>query len=164
MCILGFSNTSTYGFSIDSGRKQKNRPSAPVHIKDGTDEWSFSCSYLFTAFLSVAPGLKVGAFFAAISTVSPVCGLRPWRAAFSLTSKVPKQGRTTFSPSLRDAVIASMVAFRAEAASFLDRPEAVDTISIFGHGGADSFRVDRGIPPHRAGGYPQLITPATEKA
>lgn len=37
-------------------------------------------------------GLNAGTFAAAISIVSPVCGLRPVRAARSRTSKLPKPG------------------------------------------------------------------------
>ena len=49
-----------------------------------------------------------------------VCGLRPVRAALSLTANVPKPTRATLSPSARAAVIASNVAATAASASFFD--------------------------------------------
>ena len=55
----------------------------------------------FTASLSALPGLNAGTLLAAISISSPVCGLRPLRAARSRTSKLPKPINCTFSPSSR---------------------------------------------------------------
>lgn len=42
--------------------------------------------YYFTASLSAFPGLKAGTLLAEISISSPVCGLRPLRAARSRNS------------------------------------------------------------------------------
>ena len=48
------------------------------------------CRYYFTASLRALPGLNAGTLLAGISISSPVCGLRPLRAARSRTSKLPK--------------------------------------------------------------------------
>ncbi len=49
----------------------------------------FQLSYL-TASFNALPGLNAGTLLAGISISSPVCGLRPLRAARSRTSKLPK--------------------------------------------------------------------------
>jgi hypothetical protein len=48
------------------------------------------CKDYLTASLRAFPGLNAGTLLAAISISSPVCGLRPLRAARSRTSKLPK--------------------------------------------------------------------------
>jgi len=60
--------------------------------------------------LSALPALKVGTLEAAILISAPVAGLRPMRSARVLTSKEPKPTSWTFSPSLRDAAMASKAA------------------------------------------------------
>ena len=50
---------------------------------------AFQLSYL-TASFNALPGLNAGTLLAGISISSPVCGLRPLRAARSRTSKLPK--------------------------------------------------------------------------
>ncbi len=52
----------------------------------------------FTASFNAFPALTAGVFPAGIVRVSPVCGLRPSRAARSLTSNVPKPSSCTCSP------------------------------------------------------------------
>src|ERR1700688_1636729 len=54
--------------------------------------------FLFTAFLSSAPGLNFATLRAAILIVAPVCGLRPFRAFLCDTEKVPKPINATRSP------------------------------------------------------------------
>src|SRR5580700_7849373 len=54
--------------------------------------------FLFTAFLSSAPGLNFATLRAAILIVAPVCGLRPFRAFLCDTEKVPKPIKATRSP------------------------------------------------------------------
>jgi hypothetical protein len=58
---------------------------------------------------------------AAISIASPVCGLRPERAARSRTSNVPKPGSVTLSPLVRADEMASTTASTAASAPDLDR-------------------------------------------
>ena len=59
-------------------------------------------------------------FAAAIWIVSPVCGLRPERAARSRTEKVPKPTSATESPSLRAPETASMNESSARPAAALE--------------------------------------------
>ena len=59
---------------------------------------------------------------AAILTVAPVCGLRPSRAALSLTEKVPNPGTVILSPLANTPLIASNVASIARVASALVKP------------------------------------------
>src|SRR6478672_13338316 len=84
---------------------------------------------LLTACFSCAPGLKAGAVDAAMSIASPVCGFRPWRAARSRVSNVPKPGRVTLSPELSAVVMESRTAFRALSAWAALRPDASATAS-----------------------------------
>src|SRR5690554_8208653 len=87
--------------------------------------------YQLTASFSALPALKPGILAALISIGSPVCGLRPVRAARSLTAKVPKPTRTTESPAFRAPVMDSMTASRARPAAALGRSadEALASIS-----------------------------------
>lgn len=48
--------------------------------------------FYWMASFSALPGLNAGTFAAAISIVSPVCRLRPVRAAWVRSLKVPKPG------------------------------------------------------------------------
>src|SRR6478672_5234647 len=84
---------------------------------------------LLTACFSWAPGLKAGAVDAAMSIASPVCGFRPWRAARSRVSNVPKPGSVTLSPELSAVVMESRTAFRALSAWAALRPDASATVS-----------------------------------
>ncbi|CAI8889136.1 hypothetical protein EMIT0P12_30602 [Pseudomonas sp. IT-P12] len=70
-----------------------------------------------TASFSALPALKPGFLAAAISSVLPVCGLRPMRAGRSVTEKVPKPTRTTESPALRAPVTDSITASSARPAA-----------------------------------------------
>src|SRR5499427_2044651 len=60
--------------------------------------------FLFTAFLSSAPGVNFATLRAAILIVAPVCGLRPLRALRCETEKVPNPIKATRSPFRRAAV------------------------------------------------------------
>ncbi len=51
---------------------------------------AFIQPYYLTASFNALPGLNAGTLLAGISISSPVCGLRPLRAARSRTSKLPK--------------------------------------------------------------------------
>jgi hypothetical protein len=64
---------------------------------------------------------------AAISIVSPVPGLRPWRAALSLTLNLPKLGRLTSSPFLAASTIPAKTASTAFLAVLTFTPAAVAT-------------------------------------
>src|SRR5690554_7188195 len=75
--------------------------------------------YQLTASLSALPALKLGTLAALISIGSPVCGLRPVRAARSLTVKIPKPTRETVSPFLRLSVTLSIMASSARLAAAL---------------------------------------------
>lgn len=66
--------------------------------------------------------MKLGTLLALISRVAPVCGLRPVRAARSLTPKVPKPTRVTVSPAFKASVTEAIVASKALPASALDNP------------------------------------------
>src|SRR3989304_4487896 len=59
----------------------------------------------FTASLSAFPALNVGILAALILIVSPVCGLRPLRAARSRTPKVPNPTKVTTSLLFSDLVM-----------------------------------------------------------
>ena len=87
---------------------------------------NFLCNYL-TASLSALPGLKAGTLLAGISISSPVCGLRPLRAARSRTSKLPNPINCTFSPSFKAFKIESKTASTAFVASFLESSVASAT-------------------------------------
>src|SRR4051812_50082819 len=63
--------------------------------------------FLFTAFLSSAPGVNFATFRAAILMVAPVCGLRPLRAFLCDTENVPKPINATRSPLRRAEVTLS---------------------------------------------------------
>ncbi|EDL65839.1 hypothetical protein BSG1_16325 [Bacillus sp. SG-1] len=63
--------------------------------------------------------MKAGCFVAGISISSPVCGLRPFLAERSLTSKFPKPINWTFSPLARVSSMFCNTAFTAFSASFL---------------------------------------------
>lgn len=52
----------------------------------------------FTASFNALPALKAGVFLAGMVRASPVCGLRPSRAARSLTSNEPKPSSCTCYP------------------------------------------------------------------
>src|SRR5690606_6099854 len=84
----------------------------------------------FTASRRPLPGLKPGRRAAAICRVAPVCGLRPSRAARSLTAKVPKPTRETLSPSRRAAVMVSVRASSARAAVDFGRSAEAAMASI----------------------------------
>ena len=77
----------------------------------------------------LAPALKAGALEAATWMVAPVWGLRPMRAARSLTSKVPKPGSVTLSPRCRVLVMAQSTASTDEPAAALFEPVASATAS-----------------------------------
>src|SRR3954447_2561976 len=72
---------------------------------------------LLTAPLNADAGLNRGALDAAISMVSPVCGLRPWRAERSLTLNFPKPLMATSSPAATRVAMTSNVASRIRLAS-----------------------------------------------
>ena len=57
--------------------------------------------HYFTASFSSLPALKAGTLEAAICISSPVCGLRPVRAALSRTSNVPNPISCTFHQQLK---------------------------------------------------------------
>src|SRR5579872_2396158 len=63
--------------------------------------------FLFTAFLSSAPGVNFATLRAAILIVAPVCGLRPLRAFRCDTENVPKPINATRSPLRRAPVMLS---------------------------------------------------------
>ena len=65
----------------------------------------------------------MGTFDAEIWIALPVCGLRPVRAACSLTKKLPKPVMVTELPLANAPEIALVVASKARAASAFDRPE-----------------------------------------
>jgi hypothetical protein len=64
--------------------------------------------------------LKAGTLLAAISISSPVCGLRPLRAARSRTSKLPKPINCTLSPFFNASKMESKTASTALVASFFE--------------------------------------------
>ena len=73
---------------------------------------------LFYSFFSSLPALKAGTLEAAICISSPVCGLRPVRAALSRTSNVPNPISCTFSPAAKVLVIDSTTVCTTTVASF----------------------------------------------
>src|SRR5699024_6641024 len=78
-------------------------------------------SYFLTASLRALPALNAGTLLAGISISSPVCGLRPLRAARSRTSKVPNPIICTFSLSPSVSMTVSNTASTALPASFFER-------------------------------------------
>ncbi len=76
-------------------------------------------NYLMASFKAL-PGLKAGIFDAAISISSPVCGLRPLRAARVRTSKLPKPINCTLSPFAKVSWIDAKTASTAAVASIQD--------------------------------------------
>src|SRR5690554_6389083 len=72
-----------------------------------------------TASFRALPALKPGTLAAAILISAPVCGLRPVRAARSLTEKVPNPTSTTESPFFRAPVMLSTTASTARPAAAL---------------------------------------------
>src|SRR5579863_3787648 len=80
--------------------KRQGRPPAVSQI--------YSIPYfLFTDFLSSAPGVNFATLRAAILIVAPVCGLRPFRAFRCDTENVPKPINATRSPLRRAPVMLS---------------------------------------------------------
>src|ERR1700731_4380808 len=78
---------------IEKNKKRQGPPPPPFC------DLAFCQNYfLFTAFLSSAPGLNFATLRAAILIVAPVCGLRPFRAFLCDTEKVPKPIKATRSP------------------------------------------------------------------
>src|SRR5690606_33470168 len=77
--------------------------------------------------LRALPALNAGFLEALILIVSPVFGLRPWRAARLRTWKVPKPTSVTVSPFLRVLVMTLTIASTALAASVLDSSAASAT-------------------------------------
>src|SRR5699024_11252548 len=67
------------------------------------------------------PALNAGTLDAAISISSPDCGLRPFLAERSRTSKLPKPISCTFSPFFKDSWIVLNTASTAAPASFFVR-------------------------------------------
>ncbi|OHA15824.1 MAG: hypothetical protein A3A10_00715 [Candidatus Tagabacteria bacterium RIFCSPLOWO2_01_FULL_42_9] len=63
--------------------------------------------YYFTASFKAFPARNFGTFVAATETISPVLGLRAWRAARCLTVKMPKPAIETSSPFFKEPVIES---------------------------------------------------------
>lgn len=76
------------------------------------------CKDYLTASFNALPGLNAGTLLAAISISSPVCGLRPLRAARSRTSKLPNPISCTLSPCFKASKIESKTASTAFVASF----------------------------------------------
>src|SRR5690606_27731646 len=70
-----------------------------------------------TASLRALPALNPGILEAAIWISAPVCGLRPVRAARSLTENVPKPTSTTDSPFFNAPVMLSTTASSARPAA-----------------------------------------------
>jgi hypothetical protein len=97
---------SATGRAIDPGSITPAQPvrSAPSSLQSAASR-SVAAATLRASRIFFA-GEKVSFFDAAIAMVSPVAGLRPWRAARSLTLKRPKPARTTSSPALAAAVMA----------------------------------------------------------
>ena len=75
--------------------------------------------------------MKVTAFLAGITTVAPVCGLRPLRSPLWETAKVPNPATGTLFPAFNASVIVANVASIARVASALVNPDAAATASTY---------------------------------
>jgi hypothetical protein len=80
-----------------------------------------------SASLTCFAGLKPSFRDAAISIVSPVLGLRPCRAALSLTLNLPKLGKLASSPFLAASTMEAKTASTAFLAVLASTPAAVAT-------------------------------------
>src|SRR5437764_3111747 len=98
---------------MDAGRKK--RQGRPPAVRGNR----IPNYFLFTAFLSSAPGVNFATLRAAILMVAPVCGLRPLRAFLWETENVPKPMRATRSPFFKAEVTLSTVVSIAWAACVL---------------------------------------------
>ncbi len=72
--------------------------------------------FLLTARLRVSPALNLAWVLARILIASPVCGLRPLRAARSATLNLPKPDSRTSSPLARWSVMVVKTAVTARSA------------------------------------------------
>ena len=80
-----------------------------------------------TASRSDLLALNVGARKGAMVMVSPVCGLRPCRAARRRVENVPNPAMVMVSPPARASAMAENTALTAEAASVQDRDASIET-------------------------------------
>ena len=71
--------------------------------------------------------MNEGALEAAMAMLSPVCGLRPWRAPRVFVVKVPKPGMTTLSSRASASAIGENRASTALWACALDSAAWVET-------------------------------------
>ena len=88
----------------------------------GIRPWTY-----LTASRRAFAALNAGTFEAGMGMLSPVRGLRPWRAARRLVLNVPKPAMATLSPSAGTSAMVEHMAVSAESASVLDREAASAT-------------------------------------
>ena len=84
-------------------------------------------TYPRTASRRVLPALNEGAFEGAITMLSPVRRLRPWRAPRVFVVNVPNPGMTTLSSRVSTSMIAENTASTTAAACALDSDASVAT-------------------------------------
>ena len=105
-----------------------------------------------TASLSAFPALNAGAFEAAMAMLSPVRGLRPWRAARVLAVKLPKPAMETVSPRVSASATAAKTALTTRSA-------AAPGMEISAATWDDSSALFMLIPPRGAIVHPQRARP-----
>src|SRR4051812_772110 len=82
-----------------------------------------------SSFFSTCDGRNVSTRRALISISWPVCGLRPTRDFFSRTMKFPKPESLIFSPRSSVSLTVSNTISTISAASFLEKPASLQTLS-----------------------------------
>jgi len=104
-----------FGFKKNAGfRRRKKKSAVQADFYDVNEDYSLE--------LSPFPALNLATFFALILMVSPVAGLRPFRAALFETEKVPKPTSVNRFPDFKVLVTPSIKESRAAEACTFVRP------------------------------------------
>ena len=106
------------------------KPISRLSIDDFKNDFEINVLGAVKAIHKYLPTLKNGSFFSGTSTVAPVFGLRPTRAVFWRTEKVPKEEILTCSPVTSASETCWSTLSTSCALSLRDRPTSRKTASL----------------------------------
>ena len=118
------------GRSVGASRRSSAIPPCARERSDSGLGVAGACAlstYPRTASRRVLPALNEGAFEAAIAMLSPVRGLRPWRAPRIFVANVPNPGMATLSSLVSASLMAENTVSTTADACALDSEASVAT-------------------------------------